>query len=33
MTLSERVPPDNPVMLIHTSGHGVFVNQQARWRW
>ncbi len=23
------VTPDNPVMLIHTSGHGVFVNQQA----
>ncbi len=21
--------PDNPVMLIHTSGHGVFVNQKA----
>ena len=21
--------PDNPVMLIHTSGHGVFVNQRA----
>jgi predicted amidohydrolase YtcJ len=23
------VTPDNPVMLIHTSGHGVFVNQKA----
>jgi predicted amidohydrolase YtcJ len=23
------VTPDNPVMLIHTSGHGVFVNQRA----
>lgn len=23
------VSPDNPVMLIHTSGHGVFVNQAA----
>ena len=23
------VSPDNPVMLIHTSGHGVFVNQKA----
>jgi len=22
------VTPDNPVMLIHTSGHGVFVNQK-----
>ena len=21
--------PDHPVMLIHTSGHGVFVNQRA----
>jgi predicted amidohydrolase YtcJ len=24
--------PDNPVMLIHTSGHGVFVNQRAMTR-
>jgi len=23
------VSPDNPVMLVHTSGHGVFVNQKA----
>ena len=23
------VTPDNPAMLIHTSGHGVFVNQKA----
>ncbi len=27
-SLSE-VTPDHPVMLIHTSGHGVFVNQRA----
>jgi hypothetical protein len=23
------VTPDNPVMLIHVSGHGVFVNSRA----
>ncbi|MFC1563984.1 amidohydrolase [candidate division KSB1 bacterium] len=28
-TSLSRVSPNNPVMLIHTSGHGVFVNKKA----